>query len=62
VQKARVLIRDLASEIIISVVSIPLQTYPDAIKAVAPLIDRGKIRPAQMQALSAGSSMTGFSM
>ena len=34
VQKARVLIRDLASEIIISVVSIPLQTYPDAIKIV----------------------------
>lgn len=48
VQKARVLIRDLASEIIISVVSIPLQTYPDAIKAVAPLIDRGKIDEAKV--------------
>jgi hypothetical protein len=47
VQKARVLIRDLASEIIISVVSLPLQTYPDAIKAVAPLIDRGKIDEAK---------------
>jgi hypothetical protein len=47
VQKARVLIRDLASEIIISVVSIPLQTYPDAIKAVAPLIDQGKIDDAK---------------
>jgi hypothetical protein len=48
VQKARVLIRDLASEIIISVVSIPLQTYPDAIKAVAPLIDRGKVDDAKV--------------
>jgi len=48
VQKARVLVRDLASEIIISVVSIPLQTYPDAIKAVAPLIDRGKIDEAKV--------------
>ena len=47
VQKARVLIRDLASEIIISVVSIPLHTYPDAIKAVTPLIDRGKIDDAK---------------
>jgi hypothetical protein len=28
-------------------VSIPLQTYPDAIKAVAPLIDRGKIDDAK---------------
>ena len=47
-QKARVLVRDLASEIIISVVSIPLKTYPDAIKAVAPLIDRGKIDEAKV--------------
>jgi hypothetical protein len=47
VQKARVLIRDLASGVIIGIVSIPLQTYPDAIKAVAPLIDQGKIDDAK---------------
>jgi hypothetical protein len=47
VQKARVLIGDLASEIDIHVVSIPLKTYPAAIKAVAPLIDQGKIDKAK---------------
>jgi hypothetical protein len=47
VQKARLLIRDLASEMVISVVNVPLQTYPAAISAVAPLIDRGKIDEAK---------------
>ena len=47
VQKARLLIRDLASEIDISVVSIPLKTYPAAINAVVPLIDQGKVDEAK---------------
>lgn len=47
VQRARLLIRDLASEIDISVVNIPLKTYPAAINAVVPLIDQGKIDEAK---------------
>lgn len=47
VQKARILIEDLASEMVISVVNIPLKTYPDAISAVVPLIDQGKIEKAK---------------
>jgi hypothetical protein len=47
VQKARLLIRDLASEMIISVVGLPLRTYPAAISAVAPLIDQNKIEEAK---------------
>jgi hypothetical protein len=47
VQKARALIDDLASEMVISVVNIPLKTYPDAISAVVPLIDQGKIEKAK---------------
>ena len=52
VQKARRLISDLASEIDISVVNLPLETYPTAIKAVTPLIDQGKTEEAK-QALEA---------
>jgi YfdX protein len=40
VQKARPLIEALASEIVIRTTNLPLGTYPGAIKAVAPLIDR----------------------
>lgn len=47
VQKARHLLRDLASEIVISVVNIPLKTYPAAIAAVAPMIDQGRIDDAK---------------
>lgn len=47
IQKARLLIRDLGSEIVISVTSLPLQTYPAAIAAVTPLIDKGKIEEAK---------------
>ncbi len=47
VQKARALIDDLASEMVISVVNIPLKTYPDAISAVVPLIDQRKIEKAK---------------
>jgi hypothetical protein len=47
VQKARALLSDLASEIVITVVNIPLKTYPNAIAAVVPLIDHGKIDKAK---------------
>ncbi len=49
VQKARALLDGLASEIVISVINIPLETYPDAIKAVVPLIDAGKTEEAKAQ-------------
>jgi hypothetical protein len=47
VQNARSLIGDLASELVISVTNLPLATYPDAIKAVTPMIDAGKIAEAR---------------
>ena len=47
VQKARILLKDLASEIVISVANLPLATYPDAIKAVIPLIDKDKFDEAK---------------
>jgi hypothetical protein len=47
VQSARSLIGDLASELVVSVTSLPLATYPDAIKAVTPMIDAGKIDEAK---------------
>lgn len=46
-QKARHLIRELGSEIVISIDNLPLQTYPQAIVAVTPLIDQGKIAEAK---------------
>ncbi|HEU4685746.1 MAG TPA: YfdX family protein, partial [Nitrospira sp.] len=48
VQKARRLLRDLASEINISVTSLPLKTYPTAIAAATALIDQGKIEDAKL--------------
>jgi hypothetical protein len=47
VQKARPLLANLASEIVIETTSIPLATYPDAIKDITPLIDAGKIDEAR---------------
>lgn len=47
IQKARVLLSGLASELVMSTISLPLATYPDAIKAVVPLIDEGKIEEAK---------------
>jgi hypothetical protein len=47
VQRARYLVTDLASEADTHVVEIPLATYPAAIKAVAPLIDAGKMQEAK---------------
>ena len=47
IQKARPLIANLASEIQYRTTSIPLSTYPQAIKAVTPLIDAGNIDQAK---------------
>ena len=46
VQDARALLADMASELVIETTSIPMATYPDAIKAVVPLITSGKIDEA----------------
>lgn len=53
IQKARPLIANLASEIQYRTSSIPLSTYPKAIKAITPLIDAGKVdeAKAELQAL-----------
>lgn len=47
VQEARRLLSGIASELIISVTNLPLATYPDAIKAISPLIDAGKTEQAR---------------
>ena len=47
VQKARLLLTDLASEIQLRTTNIPLATYPAAIKAITPLIDAGKTDEAK---------------
>ncbi len=41
-QEARRLLKNLASETVISVTNIPLATYPDAIKSAVKLIDQNK--------------------
>lgn len=48
VQEARHLIRNLASETVISVTNIPLVTYPEAIGQAVRFIDEGKIDKAKM--------------
>lgn len=48
VQKARHLLKNLASEIVITTTSIPLLTYPANIKKIAPLLDQGKIEEAKV--------------
>lgn len=47
IQKARPLVANLASEIQFRTIYIPLASYPAAIKAIAPLIDAGKIDEAK---------------
>ena len=47
IQKARPLVANLASEIVFRTSNVPLATYPDAIKAIAPLIDEGKTDEAK---------------
>ncbi len=46
-QSARPVIDDLASEIRLTIVNLPIETYPAAIDAIAPLIDAGKIDEAK---------------
>lgn len=46
-QEARLLVANLASEIVVETVNLPLATYPDAIKAAVPLIDAGDLQAAQ---------------
>ena len=53
VQDARLLLSDLASEIVIRTTNLPLASYPDAIKAVAPLIDAGDTERARAELLLA---------
>ena len=48
VQQARAILIPLVSEIRIRVRNLPLATYPDAIKAVVPLIDAGKLDSAKV--------------
>ncbi len=47
IQQARAIMMNLASEIVFRTTSIPLATYPDAIKAITPLIDAGKLDEAK---------------
>lgn len=47
IQKARHILDGLASEVVITVTSLPLATYPEAIKAITPLIDEGDIEAAK---------------
>jgi hypothetical protein len=53
VQQARALLDGLASEADMEVTNIPLATYPEAIKAIAPLIDAGKIDEAKTRLTAA---------
>ena len=57
VQKARHLIRNLASETVIRVSNLPLGTYPGAIKLAAHLLDKGKIKEAKTVLQSALNSL-----
>lgn len=47
IQKARPLIRDFASELIIETASLPLATYPAAIKLATAMIDAGDTQGAK---------------
>jgi predicted negative regulator of RcsB-dependent stress response len=47
IQQARPLIANMASEIVYQTTSIPLITYPTAIKAVSRMIDQGKLDEAR---------------
>lgn len=48
VQRARSLLEGLGSEIVFTVTNLPLATYPDAIKAIVPMIDEGRIKEAKV--------------
>lgn len=56
-QEARHLINGLASETVISVTSLPLSTYPSAIKAAAKLIDADKVKEGKAMLETALSTL-----
>lgn len=56
-QAARLLLRDLASEIDITTANLPIATYPDAIRSAARLIEQNKIVEAKSQLLTALHSL-----
>lgn len=47
-QEARALVEGLRSDLVIEVSNLPLATYPNAIKAITPLIDDGKVEEAKV--------------
>ncbi len=53
VQDARAIVSNLASELVIEVINIPLATYPDAMKAAVPLIQDGKFKEAKQTLITA---------
>lgn len=53
IQEARRLLNTMGSEIVISVTNLPLATYPEAIKAITPLIDEGEIEAAKSELTAA---------
>ncbi len=53
VQDARAIVSNLASELVIEITNIPLATYPDAIKAVVPLVQAGKFEEARQALIAA---------
>ena len=57
VQKAREILAGLASEIVVAVTNLPLASYPEAVKAAIPLIDKGKIDQAKAALQSALSTL-----
>ena len=57
IQTARVLVEALASEIQLRTTNVPLATYPVALKAIAPLIDAGKIDEAKAKLQAAMNTM-----
>ncbi len=57
IQSARETIEPLRSEMIVRVTGIPLATYPEAIKAVVPLIKDGKVEEAKAALQTALSTL-----
>jgi len=56
-QEARVILDQLRDDITITVVSLPLATYPQAIEKIAPLIDAGKIDEAKQALMEVLNSL-----
>lgn len=58
IQKARSILDELASEVVVSVTNIPLKTYPKVIKDVIPLIDAEQFETAKTDLETALNSLT----